>query len=288
MSSPSTSSTEERLDLRLLYTDSPVGNDPVMILCPYHNDHDPSLAVYDDHLHCFGCGWHETARRHLNRQGFDAEMFLSRVPAQPKERVTVSDEELQEMVETYHTRLFQMGKEQYFLDRGLRLETIREFRLGYTGRAYAIPVPHIGNGQVHTVRFRRDDTLGMDGPKYWGIPGRNQVLPYAPRTPDTPLIWCEGELDTLIAVQAGYRAVSLTNGIGAGIDLLAQHLSGITEIRIAVDNDRAGYARSYQLGRELRDLLGCKIWYCRFPAKDLTEFYLKYGEAALRKVLGSV
>lgn len=32
---------------------------PVMVHCPLHaDDRTPSLAVYGDHAHCFGCGWH--------------------------------------------------------------------------------------------------------------------------------------------------------------------------------------------------------------------------------------
>ena len=27
-------------------------------LCPFHNDRNPSLSVYDDHYHCFACGEH--------------------------------------------------------------------------------------------------------------------------------------------------------------------------------------------------------------------------------------
>ncbi len=27
-------------------------------LCPFHNDHDPSLLVTEDHYHCFACGAH--------------------------------------------------------------------------------------------------------------------------------------------------------------------------------------------------------------------------------------
>lgn len=29
-----------------------------MALCPFHNDHHPSLFVADDHYYCFGCGEH--------------------------------------------------------------------------------------------------------------------------------------------------------------------------------------------------------------------------------------
>ena len=28
------------------------------MLCPFHEDRVPSLKLYDDHFHCFGCGAH--------------------------------------------------------------------------------------------------------------------------------------------------------------------------------------------------------------------------------------
>lgn len=35
---------------------------PAMALCPWHDDRKtPSLAVYGDHAHCYGCGWHGDA-----------------------------------------------------------------------------------------------------------------------------------------------------------------------------------------------------------------------------------
>lgn len=32
-----------------------------IILCPSHKDKRPSLHVYEDHVHCYGCGFHENA-----------------------------------------------------------------------------------------------------------------------------------------------------------------------------------------------------------------------------------
>ena len=26
-----------------------------MMICPFHDDHHPSLKLYPDHFHCFGC-----------------------------------------------------------------------------------------------------------------------------------------------------------------------------------------------------------------------------------------
>ena len=32
-----------------------------MALCPFHDDHNPSLRLYDDHYYCFGCHAHGDA-----------------------------------------------------------------------------------------------------------------------------------------------------------------------------------------------------------------------------------
>ena len=29
-----------------------------MVRCPFHEDHTPSLKLYEDHFYCFGCGRH--------------------------------------------------------------------------------------------------------------------------------------------------------------------------------------------------------------------------------------
>lgn len=33
-------------------------SDHVNILCINHEEDTPSLSIYDDHVHCWGCGWH--------------------------------------------------------------------------------------------------------------------------------------------------------------------------------------------------------------------------------------
>lgn len=37
-----------------------IGETPVhgKIVCPFHDDHAPSLHIYSDHYHCFVCGAH--------------------------------------------------------------------------------------------------------------------------------------------------------------------------------------------------------------------------------------
>lgn len=45
------------IDLRLAITHRVFGDQPVKIRCREHNDKTASLAVYADHIHCYGCGF---------------------------------------------------------------------------------------------------------------------------------------------------------------------------------------------------------------------------------------
>ncbi len=50
-------------------------------LCPFHDDHHPSLVLYDDHYHCFACGAHgdvtDLAARLLGVTNLSAARFLA-------------------------------------------------------------------------------------------------------------------------------------------------------------------------------------------------------------------
>ena len=47
------------------------------ICCPFHDNSTPSLHVYEDHFHCFGCGAHGTAIDYLMMvEGWTATRLL--------------------------------------------------------------------------------------------------------------------------------------------------------------------------------------------------------------------
>ena len=50
----------------------PSAEKPVLAVCPWHSEKTGSLAVYQDHAHCFGCGWNGDAIDWLQeRDGLD-------------------------------------------------------------------------------------------------------------------------------------------------------------------------------------------------------------------------
>jgi hypothetical protein len=122
----------------------------------------------------------------------------------------------------------------YLRGRGLRDETIRSARLGWTSRAAGIPwsppgvvIPWYAGGRLVFVKGRVDDAWraaipeGRRPPKYlaprgWTPPRTLYPSPEAVRQ-GMPLVITEGELDALLLGQAlGERAAAVTLGSATG------------------------------------------------------------------------
>lgn len=273
------------LDLRLAVEPTAFGDSPIKIHClnPAHDDVNASMAVYSEHLHCFGCGFH--------RNDWDEALALllgitvveaREVAGQYEDtrrtvaRRTTSSEGLSPLpagrAELYHRYMLvrHPSKAGWFRSRGLTDDTIREARLGYDGFRYTIPV-YGEDRTLRTIRYRADYTrlpervargysdeegiLWKPIPKYCGITGRNGLYLYGAHwiPHDTKyVILCEGELDALLLHQLGYVAISATNGANQArrLPLLVQTLApSVTTIYIATDTDR-GDGEKTQKGEE--------------------------------------
>ncbi len=137
---------------------------PVLIRCPFHDDHHPSLAIYNDHAHCFGCGWHGDAFDWVQkRDGIGFREALEMLARQAGISLrTLSPEEQQRAQERrqyqealglaashFARRLQESPKAlEYAHRRAWADETIRIEGLGY---ADGSPLPNLGNPQAQRV-----------------------------------------------------------------------------------------------------------------------------------------
>ena len=242
-------------DLRLAVTDNPVGGEPERMTCTQHTgDHQASLCVYPDHLHCYACGFHLTTiaalafllygawgRRDMGRARGVLDRYSARSLDAYRERVTQNSktEPLPfGLAAAYHKMLTAYSPRhdrlEWLYARGLRVDYVSDFWLGHDGARFTIPV-FDKDDKLLTIRYRRDDLYGLTTfdprrgeevavPKYSGMRGRNGLFLFGANklwawgegtgAPYTWVVVVEGELDAIRLWQEGIPAVSTTNGAG--------------------------------------------------------------------------
>lgn len=238
-------------DLRLHFVRSPPSDEvPVMVCCQEHDDSNPSLAVYKDNLHCFGCGFHIQGAK-------KAEEYLSRFTILlDNKHHTISRKKSIDalnpaLADLYCNFLFlHKGGEKvgFFRSRHITDETIRKFRLGYDGFHYTIPIFQgtENNRILLNFRYRRDDDAdNEESAKYFGRFGRNDVVLFSWLHHNQDLrqyrVVVESELDVVLLQQNNVPAICITNGV-SNLPKILDHLDSslIRTLHIAVDVDEAG------------------------------------------------
>ena len=162
----------------------------------------------------------------------------------------------------------------YLTSRGITEQTARTFRLGFVREpeighepyAGKLAIPYITPTGVIDIRFR---SLNADtGPKYMSRPGATTHI-------------CEGELDTVVATQAGFSAVGLP-GANNWKSFYSRVLADWAKVILLCDGDNAGREMAKHLSRELDNV---------FPVfmpegQDVNDVYLMEGADGLRKRAG--
>lgn len=313
------------LDLRLALTDQPVGDIPYKMTCPpeVHKarsgklDKQQSLAVYHDHLHCFGCGFHlepwgkpwAPPPQHVEPLAFllgttyeEAKAVEHKYHSETidayRERAAAeaNAEPLPASLAEVYSAVLMKGPRRsrcaWLEARGLTYRTMDEFKLGHDGVRFVIPVWN-REGKLITLRYRRDDEYLDDKyPKYSGMKGRNGLYLYGEwLVPDdaTELWITEGELDAIRLWQEGLPAVSATNGAGQVHKLPAlikERWPLVHTLYIATDQDEPGHEAA-RLTKQTAEQLGFRTERLTWPeeAKDVTEA-AQYGFLRPRDLLG--
>lgn len=100
-----------------------------MVRCPFHDDHTPSMKLYDDHFYCFGCGRHgdvvdltaelfcippyDAACKLADDFGMDASAAVVRQPAREELKIFREDQLRCQRVLSEYLRLLTGWKEWY-------------------------------------------------------------------------------------------------------------------------------------------------------------------------------
>jgi len=204
-------------------------------------------------------------------------------------RLSKSQRELLERAtETYAQNLEEILP--YLGSRGITHTTATMFRLGFVRTPEVGHEPYIGKLSIPyltpsgtiDIRFR---ALSPDaaGPKYMSRPGATtHIFNINALSMDADVLAiCEGELDTVVASQAGFNAVGLP-GANNWKPFYARVLADWTKIVLLCDGDNAGREMAKNLSRELDNV---------FPVfmpegQDVNDVYLAEGADGLRKRAG--
>jgi DNA primase len=203
-------------------------------------------------------------------------------------RLSKSQKELLEKAtESYAQNLQEIVP--YLQSRGITEQTAVMFRLGfvrepemghepYVGK---LAIPYLTPTGVIDIRFRSLNSDG--GPKYMSRPGATTHIFNINALGDdsSVLAICEGELDTVVATQAGFSAVGLP-GANNWKSFYNRVLADWEKVILLCDGDNAGREMAKHLSRELDNV---------FPVfmpegQDVNDVYLAEGADGLRKRAG--
>lgn len=190
----------------------------------------------------------------------------------------------QAQIDTWHRRLRRDRSMLRWLadHRGITKHTVRKALLGYDGRHLKIPV-YSPRRRLWNVRTYDPDPRGGRS-KIWNTRGMGKARLYpsgvlARAKYGDAVLFCEGEFDTLLALQHGYAAVTRTDGANKPWhDRWTAHFAGL-RVYMCHDKDRAGEESDLVIGDALREV--AEVWQCQLPfqyketsGNDLTDYVL--------------
>lgn len=198
-----------------------------------------------------------------------------------------------DLVEQCHRQLPDHIKEYLLKERGLSERTIEDNKIGW-GKFYrknwiTIPIKDMSGNFIY-FKLRQDPAKGKEKITYpQGGAGAqiygwetwiNKNLEYP--DDERPLIISEGELDRLLLVSKGEKAVTSTHGAGTFKEAWLDSLGDYKEIFVCFDNDAAGRAGADRVLLMLHSRFpNISLYRAKWPDKleegqDITD-YIKLG-----------
>src|SRR5918994_1479322 len=258
-------------------------------LCVSHSEKDPSMHVYENHVHCYGCGFHGdvvdvwAAQKGIDRP-IEAALDLARefnvsLPEMNAESRQKAEKRRKKEADTLETarRVHAAMEEhrhqarEWWESRGFCADTRQTFLLGSTGfgpvpRAAIIPFWHRGR-IMGLIRRQLEGEPKYILPKAEKFPGGYRPL-FIPGPVGREIFVVEGYIDAL-AIAASKRSATAVGGTkisDAQREELRKVVPENATIYILTDDDESGQEAARAWGREF------------FPRARVC--HPSYGEAA--------
>lgn len=266
--------------------------------CPWHSDSNPSF-IWDKkrkYWHCFSCqrtysildmyveqegSFIAGARKLLQRAGvdynfkdktYDDENYFENYVYPREETNTVRDK-----VEEY------LGK------RGISKETLDYAGIKQDARGNIVFESRDRNGRLLSVKYRKSGRVREGEPKMW----YQTAIGNGPKPSNCPILWpvlkidttkplavCEGHIDALSIMEAGYtNVVTVPSGASdvSWINFNFEFLEQFETIILWFDNDAAGQNGLHNIVKRLGEYR-CKIVKPGVEVEDAVEaYYQQFG-----------
>lgn len=275
--------------------DSTKANDrgEVSVCCPFHSDRDPSFSInlFTGLWRCFGeCQeggdsysfYQRThgetfpnAKREVDKIMKDATGVGGVVVAPPVTPVAA------ELIERWHKLLLASPTICDFLynERGYTKETVVRFKIGFDGGRITLP---IYNESGLCMNIRRYLPKGKGQNKminYKAGYGKARLYPIENLKEDI-IILHEGEMDSILANQLGFNAMTTTGGAGTWLMGWTESFRGKI-VYICYDIDAGGKEGAQKVAKALFGIAK-KVFVVNLPLTepknaDVTDYFIKHG-----------
>jgi DNA primase len=235
--------------------------------CVAHDDQDPSLHVYDDHAHCFSCGFHgDVVDVWATMQGikgpFEAALDLARAhnirlpelneasKERAEERRKQEDDYL-EQAKSFHAAVVDAPHvREWWEGRGFDAELRERFLLGAASAGTAsIPFWVRGGRVAGIIRRKRDGEPKYKLPAAEEFPTGHRPL-FIPGPVRGEALLVEGYVDGLVVAATG-KSVVVVGGTGISAAQAAEIRDlNLSRITILPDNDGEGAEAARNWGRQ--------------------------------------
>jgi hypothetical protein len=268
----------------------PEGEEVAKVNCPFHRDQEKSFSINmeTDACRCERCGFegnfktfqtlllgHKTLKEFFDDGG---------VASSPPKFIDL------QRVRLYHLNLLDSQKRLDFLikERLLDLETIRRFQLGLDRGRIIIPVWDL---EGRCVNLRKYDPFDKKGFKMISERGHGQtrIFPIRNLRTDKPVLFLEGEMDTILANHLGYNAVTLTTGVSSRIPEDDLRLFKGKEVAICFDVQEVSNRAAKRTAKVLRSIAR-RVKIIFLPEEleekgDFTDFFHKFEKKQFDELL---
>lgn len=262
------------------------------VLCPFHKDTSASLSINTESLGEYYCHSAKCSAKgtsfvgfYCQRHGVPYERALQEIYYKYVRPVIPPD-----VVDAHHTKMLETPSlhEWMIRERGITLDTMRYYRLGFDGSRLTIPIENQFGMYINIRRYdvtRKSDAKMVSYDKGYG---RGALYPIH-ATQEDKIILVEGELDCLLGRQYGLNCICSTSGAGYWRPEFTRMFRD-KDVIILFDNDEAGNAGAEKIIAELTDTART-VMQARYPFEgaDLTDCIVQHrmdGDG-LRAIIGA-